>query len=179
MTWAPGPEMDFPPEAHGIPISSDFSSWAGMVSFYTYLQEETVMPVVESLIRSEADGTISFGNYKLPAKSKLQDFEHDGDSYKIKTFYEITKLERNGMFVYESVPGTTVEHFSVVGDGVEFVVEGDKDAQITIQLEEDTEYEVFVDDVAVGGMRTNRSGKLVASVELNEGTGSRVKVVKR
>ncbi|NBH33153.1 endosialidase [Clostridiaceae bacterium] len=137
------------------------------------------MPVVESLIRSEADGTISFGNYKLPAKSKLQDFEHDGDSYKIKTFYEITKLERNGMFVYESVPGTTVEHFSVVGDGVEFVVEGDKDAQITIQLEEDTEYEVFVDDVAVGGMRTNRSGKLVASVELNEGTGSRVKVVKR
>ncbi len=179
MTWAPGPEMDFPPEAHGIPISSDFSSWAGMVSFYTYLQEETVMPVVESLIRSEADGTISFGNYKLSAKSKLQDFEHDGDSYKIKTFYEITKLERNGMFVYESVPGTTVEHFSVVGDGVEFVVEGDKDAQITIQLEEDTEYEVFVDDVAVGGMRTNRSGKLVASVELNEGTGSRVKVVKR
>ena len=137
------------------------------------------MPVVESLIRSEADGTISFGNYKLPAKSKLQDFEHDGDSYKIKTFYEITKLERNGMFVYESVPGTTVEHFSVVGDGVEFVVEGDKDAQITIQLEEDTEYEVFVDDVAVGGMRTNRSGKLMASVELNEGTGSRVKVVKR
>ena len=179
MTWAPGPEMDFPPEAHGIPISSDFSSWAGMVSFYTYLQEETVMPVVESLIRSEADGTISFGNYKLSAKSKLQDFEHDGDSYKIKTFYEITKLERNGMFVYESVPGTTVEHFSVVGDGVEFVVEGDKDAQITIQLEEDTEYEVFVDDVAVGGMRTNRSGKLMASVELNEGTGSRVKVVKR
>ena len=67
----------------------------------------------------------------------------------------------------------------MVGDGVEFVVEGDKDAQITIQLEEDTEYEVFVDDVAVGGMRTNRSGKLVASVELNEGTGSRVKVVKR
>ena len=83
------------------------------------------------------------------------------------------------MFVYESVPGTTVEHFSVVDNGVEFVVEGDKDAQITIQLEEDTEYEVFVDDVAVGGMRTNRSGKLMASVELNEGTGSRVKVVKR
>ena len=72
-----------------------------------------------------------------------------------------------------------MEHFSVVDNGVEFVVEGDKDAQITIQLEEDTEYEVFVDDVAVGGMRTNRSGKLMASVELNEGTGSRVKVVKR
>lgn len=137
------------------------------------------MPVVESLIRSEADGTISFGNYQLSAKSKLEDFEHDGDSYKIKTYYEITKLERNGMFVYESVPGTTVEHFTVSNDGVEFVVEGDKDAQITIQLEDDTEYEVFVDDMAVGGMKTNMSGKLVASVELNEGVGSRVKVVRR
>lgn len=31
------------------------------------------MPVIDSLIRSEADGTISFGNYKLETKSKLQD----------------------------------------------------------------------------------------------------------
>ncbi len=137
------------------------------------------MAAVESLIRSEADGTISFGNYKLPVKSKLQDFEHDGDYYKVKTFFEITKLERNGMFVYESVPGTAVEHFLVTNSGVEFTVEGDKDAQITLQLEEDSDYEVFVDGVAVGGMKTNRSGKLVASVELNEGKASRVKVVKK
>ena len=137
------------------------------------------MPVIESLIRSEADGTISFGNYKLATKSKLQDFEHAGDLYKIKTFYEITKLERNGLFVYESVPGTAVENFAVTGEGVEFLVEGDKDAQITIQLEDDTEYEVYVDDAAVGGMTTNMSGKLVVSVELNEGVGCRVKVVKR
>lgn len=137
------------------------------------------MPVIESLIRSEADGTISFGNYKLATKSKLQDFEHAGDLYKIKTFYEITKLERNGLFVYESVPGTAVENFAVTGEGVEFLVEGDKDAQITIQLEDDTEYEVYVDGAAVGGMKTNMSGKLVVSVELNEGVGCRVKVVKR
>jgi len=137
------------------------------------------MPVIESLIRSEADGTISFGNYKLAAKEKLQDFEHAGDLYKIKTFYEITKLERNGMFVYESVPGTAVEHFSVANDGVEFAVEGDKDAQISVQLEDDTEYEVFVDDYAVGGMKTNKSGKLVVSVELNDGIACQVKVLKR
>lgn len=137
------------------------------------------MPVIESLIRSEADGTISFGNYKLPTKSKLQDFEHAGDLYKVKTFYEITKLERNGLFVYESVPGTTVEHFAVNHDGVEFLVEGDKDAQLTIQLEDDTVYEVYVDGAAVGSMNTNMSGKLVASVELNEGVASSVKVVKR
>lgn len=137
------------------------------------------MPVIESLIRSEADGTISFGNYKLESKAKLQDFEHAGDLYKIKTYYEITKLERNGMFVYESVPGTVAENFTVNHDGVEFLVEGDKDAQITIQLEDDTEYEVFVDGAAVGGMKTNMSGKLNLSVELNEGVPCQVKVVKR
>ena len=137
------------------------------------------MPVIESLIRSEADGTISFGNYKLDTKSKLDNFEHAGDLYKIKTFYEITKLERNGSFVYESVPGTAVEHFSAKHDGVEFTVSGDKDAQITIQLEDDTEYEVYVDGVAVGGMKTNMSGKLVVSVEINEGVTGQGKVVKR
>ncbi len=137
------------------------------------------MPVIEELIRTEQDGTISFGNYQLETKSKLQDFEHDGDLYKVKTFYEITKLERNGMFVYESVPGTAVEHFTVSNDGVEFLVEGDKDAQLTIQLEDDTEYEVFVDDAAVGSMMTNMSGKLSVSVELNEGEPVAVKVVRR
>ena len=136
------------------------------------------MPVIEELIRTEQDGTISFGNYKLSTKSKLQDFEHDG-LYKVKTFYEITKLERNGMFVYESVPGTAVEHFTVSNNGVEFSVEGDKDAQLTIQLEDDTEYEVFVDDAAVGSMMTNMSGKLSVSVELNEEEPVSVKVVRR
>lgn len=137
------------------------------------------MPVIEELIRTEEDGTISFGNYKLNTKSKLQDFEHDGDLYKVKTFYEITKLERNGMFVYESVPGTAVEHFAVSNDGVEFMVEGDKDAQLTVQLEEDAEYEIYVDESAVGSMRTNMSGKLYVSVELNEGASVTVKIVRR
>ena len=59
------------------------------------------------------------------------------------------------------------------------LVEGAEDVQITVQLEDDTEYEVFVDDVAVGGMKTNMSGKLNCSVELNEGVTAKVKIVKR
>lgn len=137
------------------------------------------MPVISELIRAEQDGTISFGNYQLETKSKVQDFEHEGDLYKVKTFYEITKLERNGMFVYESVPGTTVHHLDVLDGGVRFQVESDKDAQITVQLEDDTEYEVFVDGVAIGGMKTNLSGKLAVSVELNEGKAIEVKILKR
>ena len=137
------------------------------------------MPVNEELIRTEQDGSISFGNYKLSQTSKLQDFEHNGDLYKVKTFKEITKLERNGMFVYESVPGTAVEHFRETGDSVEFTVEGDQDAQITLQVEDGREYEVYVDEAAVGGMVTNISGKLVASVELSEGEAVSVRIVGR
>ena len=137
------------------------------------------MPVVEELIRTEQDGTISFGNYKLGQKSKKSDFEYQGDIYKVKTYNEITKLERNEMFVYESVPGTVAEHFKVTDDSIEFEIEGDKDAQITVQLENDTDYEVYVDGAAVGSMKTNMSGKLSVSVELEEGTSVKVKAVKR
>ncbi|PNV61104.1 endosialidase [Clostridium sp. chh4-2] len=137
------------------------------------------MPVIEELIRTGENGTISFGNYKLEKKTKVEDYDFHGDLYKVKTFYEITKLERNGIFVYESVPGTTVEDFEVTDDGVTFKVEGNKDAQLTVQLDDDTEYEVYVDDVIVGGMKTNMSGKLVASVELEEGIAASVKIVKR
>lgn len=137
------------------------------------------MSVINELIRTEANGTISFGNYKLSAKSKVEDFEHDGDLYKVKTFNEITKLERNGMFVYESVPGTAVTDFSVTDNEVVFHVESDQDVQITVQLEDDMDYEVFEDGVAVGGMKTNMSGKLSLSVELSEGRSVEVKIVRK
>ena len=136
------------------------------------------MPANE-LIRSEADGSISFGDYKLSAKAKLDNFEHQGDLYKVKTFCEITKLEKNGMFVYESVPGTAVEKLRITDRGCTCVVKGDKDAQLTIQLEDDTDYEVYVDGAAVGSMKTNMSGKLSVSVELEEGVSVQVKAVKR
>ena len=70
------------------------------------------MAVVKELIRTEENGAISFGDYELAQKSKLSDYQHQGDMYKVKTFKEITKLERNGMFVYESVPGTAVFNLS-------------------------------------------------------------------
>ena len=53
------------------------------------------MAVVKELIRTEENGAISFGDYELAQKSKLSDYQHQGDMYKVKTFKEITKLERN------------------------------------------------------------------------------------
>lgn len=136
------------------------------------------MPVINELIRSEQDGTISFGNYQLETKSKLSDFEHCGDLYKVKTFKEITKLERNGSFVYESVPGTAVNNFKAAADGVSFQVEGVEDAQITLELEEGAVYEITIDGENAGKMTTNMGGKLVLSVEFEDGREVSVDVVK-
>ncbi len=136
------------------------------------------MPIVNELIRKEEDGTISFGNYSLDKKSKVEDYEHNGDLYKVKTFKEITKLERNGMFVYESVPGTAVWNLKVTDKGMEFFVEGTEDSQITVELEPECEYEILIDGTAAGKMKTNLGGKLVLSVELGSGKEVEVKIVK-
>ena len=130
--------------------------------------EDISMSVVKELIRTEENGKISFGNYELAQKSKLSDFEHDGDMYKVKTYNEITKLERNGMFVYESVPGTTVLDLSTEENKMSFLVEGPKDVQITVELEEDAEYKIVIDGEEAGKMKTNLGGKLSFSVELEQ-----------
>ena len=135
------------------------------------------MSVVNELINAQGE-SLEFGNYELGAKTKKDGFEFQGDIYKIKTFNEITKLEKNGMFVYESVPGTAVNHFQAGDTSVQFSVEGEKDAQITIQLEDEREYEVYVDGVSVGGMKTNVSGKLVLSVELDSTESAAVRIEK-
>ena len=136
------------------------------------------MAVIEQLICTQADGTISFGNYKLASKSKLDNFEHGGDLYKVKTFKEITKLEKNGMFVYESVPGTTVLNLKATGKETSFQVEGPEDAQITLELLEETTYRVYVDGADVGEMKTNLGGKLSLSVELSEDKPVSVRIEK-
>ncbi len=124
------------------------------------------MAVIDELIREEETGALSFGNYALATKTKKDEFVYRGDSYKIKTFREITKLERNGMFVYESVPGTVVHDFRATDKAVNFVVEGTEDSQITLELEAEKEYKIHIDKVYVGKMKTNLGGKLNLSVEL-------------
>lgn len=136
------------------------------------------MSVVKELLRAEADGTLSFGNYELGEKSKLSDFEHKGDMYKVKTFKEITKLERNGMFVYESVPGTAVNNFYESDTEVCFTIEGEDDAQITVEAEDGATFKVYVNDINVGKVTANLGGKLVISVEINKGETSKVRLVK-
>lgn len=136
------------------------------------------MAVIVELIKQETGGTLSFGNFELDTKTKLDGFDYNGDLYKIKTYKEITKLEKNGTFVYESVPGTAVHDFDVADDTIMFQVEGKEDSQITLELESSKEYEITIDGNHVGTMKTNVGGKLNLSVELNPGQTVEIRIVK-
>ena len=136
------------------------------------------MASVEQLIRCENDVALSFGNYELPEKAKAEGFMFGGCSYKVKTFQGITRLEKDDVFAYESVPGTNVKGFVAGENGVEFLVAGKEDAQLTVGLLADEIYNVFVNGENVGEMKANMSGKLSISVELGEGSEVSVKITK-
>ena len=133
------------------------------------------MGVVSELIASDG-GKLEFGDFSLDSKTKKDGFEFSGDIYKVKTFSEITRLEKNGVFAYESVPGTAVHGFTYTDNGVEFSVEASTDADITLGLDENKEYEIFINGESSGKMSTNLGGKLTLSVEISDAPVS-VKVV--
>ena len=137
------------------------------------------MEVVKSLIQSEKDGTRSFGDFSLKEKQKKSDFKHDGDLYKVKSFNEITRLERNGAFVYESVPGTAVFNLKVSDKEIDFSLTGKGDIQITMELQAEKDYEVIVAGDSLGVMKTNLGGKLTFSVEADETSKKDVKIVEK
>lgn len=136
------------------------------------------MSVVEELIREESDGSLSFGNYELGEKTKKSDFPYGGASYKIKTFKEITKLEKNGTMVYESVPGSTVTNFKGDTDKLSFDVEAPGDLSFTVELEPDTLYKLDVNGESAGSIQTNVGGKLNASIELDAGKKASIQILK-
>lgn len=135
------------------------------------------MSNVKELIVQDNDA-LSFGDYSLPQKTKLSDFPFDGDTYKVKTFREITRLERNGVMLYESVPGSAVHNFADGENELTFEVESNDDIEITLGMEPESEYKVYVDETNIGRMSSNLGGKISFSIELNEGKTSRIRVVK-
>ena len=117
-------------------------------------------------------------NHLLSEKKKVENFKAGNDIYKVKTFSELTKLEKNDMFMFESDPGTSVFDLKESADGVSFKICGNEDAQITLGLMEDTEYSVFVNGADTGRVKTNLSGKLSFSVELDESKEVEIKIQK-
>ena len=136
------------------------------------------MAEVTQLLFEETDGSLSFGNHTLEEKAKVEDFKYKGDLLKVKTYKTMTKLEKNGLFVYESVPGTSVSHFAENAEGVSFSVLGNEDAQITVGLEDEQEYSVSVNGQDYGVVRANLSGKLNIGVEFSGDTLNQVVIKK-
>ena len=136
------------------------------------------MAEVTQLLFEETDGSLSFGNHTLEEKAKVEDFKYKGDLLKVKTYKTMTKLEKNGLFVYESVPGTSVSHFAENAEGVSFSVLGNEDAQITVGLEDGQEYSVSVNGQDYGVVRANLSGKLNIGVEFSGDTLNQVVIKK-
>ncbi|MEG0228894.1 MAG: endosialidase, partial [Lachnospiraceae bacterium] len=61
---------------------------------------------------------------------------------------------------------------------VSFKVSAPEDVQFTLELEAECNYEVLIDGVNAGDMKTNLSGKLSVSVELGENESVEMKIVK-
>lgn len=124
------------------------------------------MSVIDEIIRINENNSISFGNYTVKEKKKVSDFEVNGDYYKVKTHDALTRLEKNGKLLYESVPGSAVHNFKVTEKNITFTVEGNEAAQITLELEPDKEYKIFIDDFNVGKVMSGLAGKISFSAEL-------------
>ena len=136
------------------------------------------MAVVKEQIRTEENGGNSFDNYQLPTKSKESDVPYQEDVYKVKTFQEITRLEKNGGVVYESVPGSAVHGYKEAERQIAFETEAADDLQITLEEEPEKEYKVFVNDTNIGKLKSSLGGKISFSIELDAGETAKVQVVK-
>ena len=132
----------------------------------------------EQIIRIAEDGTLSFGNYRLEEKAKAEDFAYQGDLLKVKTYHAITKLEKNGLFLYESVPGSDVSRFRETEEGMQFEVRAGGNCQLILGLAEQAAYEVKVDGNSIGVMETNLGGKLNVSIESDENKKVSLEVVR-
>ena len=58
-------------------------------------------------------------------------------------------------------------------------MEGPEDTQITLELEESTEYDISIDDTDAGTMKTNLGGKLSFSVEMDGSKAVHVSITKK
>jgi len=120
------------------------------------------------IITLESNGGLKFGDYASKKKLKSDDFEVNGDVYKVKSHCEITRAEKNGKLLFESVPGSLVKNFSLNENRCSFSIEGFENTQITVGLEQETEYKIFIDEISVGKSKSNLSSKLMFSVELHD-----------
>ncbi len=136
------------------------------------------MGVFRHMITINENDNLSFGNYKVKEKQKVDGFEYKGDTYKCKTHKDITRLEKNEMLVIETVPGATVHDFVQEENGMTYLAEGVGETKITMELAEGEKYEIKINDKVVGETEAQFGGKIILSNELTE-TPVKISVLKK
>ena len=125
------------------------------------------MNTVSTLISGNDEELLSFGDFSQTEKKKFSDYEYRGDMYYVKTCQEITKLEKNGMFEYESVPGTAVFGYDSGIEYKAFEVTGQGDTQIVIAIEDGAEYTPYINGELADETDVDISGKFCINVTLD------------
>ena len=126
------------------------------------------MAIVKEGIILENDNTLSFGDYIRADKLKVEKNKVNDDTYIVRTHKEVTRLSKDGTLVLETVPVATVHNFKVGDKIITFSMEVNDGNQVTLELEPGFHYSVYVDDVNLGKIKANLSGKINFSVELSE-----------
>lgn len=124
--------------------------------------------MVNNFISVNPKGFLNFGDYVQTEKQKVDDFELNGDLYKLRTHNVITRLEKNGSLLFEAVPGVKVEGLNVTERLVEFTACGFDDTKMTIELEPETEYKIIIAGDDIGITKSTLSGKISFSAELED-----------
>ncbi|MDO4764983.1 MAG: endosialidase [Eubacteriales bacterium] len=124
---------------------------------------------LEKLIANSEKGFLNFGDYESIEKQKQEGYEFGGDTYKVKSHKEITRLEKNSYLLYESVPGTVVTDFKADNAEIAFTAHGVEPVQITIGVEPDGEYRLLINSTQVGKVGGSHSGKISFSLSFESG----------
>ncbi len=85
-----------------------------------------------------------------------------------RTHKDVTRLSKNGNLLLETVPGATIHEFNISENKVEFFAEGIGDTLITIELEPNVVYSLYINDVNIDKIKTNLSGKINFSTSLSK-----------
>ncbi len=127
------------------------------------------------LIKIENDKLI-FGTPYEKEKQKVKGFEAFGNVYNVKSYNEATRLEKNDAVIIETVPGSTISEFDYNDKITTFDIEGFTSTQVTLKLNEKTDYKAIINGVSIGNINSGTAGKVTFSVELVEGESVSVSV---
>ena len=124
------------------------------------------MSVIDEIIKIK-DNCLCFGNYLVSEKQKIDNFEFNGDKYRVRTHKTVTRFEKNDKMVLETVPGATIHKFKADDDKISFEAEGFDSTQITLELEPNQNYKLEVDNILLTTSKTNAFGKFSFSLNLD------------